>query len=181
MNSGEEGLRDGKYFGKAQGFGGEVVVDVEISGGKMAALEVRPHQETPFIAGPAIESLREDILAAQSVNVDVVVGATVTSKALLAAVEQALQKAAISFKDGVYTGSAAGFNGPIKVEVTVSGGAIALVEILEQDETPFIAKAALEKIPTAIVEAQSWDVDGVSGATVTSEAIKAAVEDALTS
>ncbi len=141
-----------------------------------------PHDETPFIAGPAIESLTKAIVAAQGVDVDVVAGgATVTSKAVLAAAEQALQKASTTFKDGVYTGSAAGFNGPVKVEVTVSGGAIAAVKILEQDETPFIAKTALEKVPAAIVESQSWDVDGVSGATVTSEAIKAAVEEALTS
>jgi len=181
MNSAQDGPKDGKYFGKAQGFGGEVIVDVEISGGKIAAVQVRPHDETPFIAGPAIESLTKAIVAAQGVDVDVVAGATVTSKAVLAAAEQALQKASTTFKDGVYTGSAAGFNGPVKVEVTVSGGAIAAVKILEQDETPFIAKTALEKVPAAIVESQSWDVDGVSGATVTSEAIKAAVEEALTS
>lgn len=181
MNSAQDGPKDGKYFGKAQGFGGEVIVDVEISGGKIAAVQVRPHDETPFIAGPAIESLTKAIVAAQGVDVDVVAGATVTSKAVLAAAEQALQKASTTFKDGVYTGSAAGFNGPVKVEVTVSGGAIAAVKILEQDETPFIAKTALEKVPAAIVESQSWDVDGVSGATVTSEAIKVAVEEALTS
>lgn len=180
MNSAQEGLRDGEYLGKAQGFGGEVIVDVVIEGGQMTAVKVRPHQETPFIAGPAIESLTEDILAAQSADLDVVAGATVTSKAVLAAVEQTLQKASISFKDGVYTGSADGFNGPVRVEVTVSGGAIVKVVVLEQDETPFIAKNALEQIPEAIVAAQSWDVDGVSGATVTSEAIKAAVEAALT-
>ncbi len=52
------------------------------------------HDETPFIAGPAIESLTKAIVAAQGVDVDVVAGgATVTSKAVLAAAEQALQKA----------------------------------------------------------------------------------------
>ncbi len=46
MNSAQDGPKDGKYFGKAQGFGGEVIVDVEISGGKIAAVQVRPRRNT---------------------------------------------------------------------------------------------------------------------------------------
>jgi len=53
-------------------------------------------------------------------------------------------------------------------------------EIVEEYETPFIAQDAFEQLPEAIIAAQSWEVDIVSGATVTSRAIMAAVEDALT-
>lgn len=174
------GLKDGVFTGKAEGFGGDVVVDVTISGGKITAIEVRPHQETPFIADEAIETLKNNILQSQNPNVEIVSGATYTSKAVIAAVEQAVNKASTSFEDGVYTGSADGFGGTLTVEVTVSGGAISKVVVTENSETPFIAGDALEQIPSAIVASQSWDVDVASGATVTSKAIMAAVEDALT-
>ena len=48
MGSQAEGLKDGVYFGQAQGFAGNVGVDVTISGGRIAKIEVRPHDETPF-------------------------------------------------------------------------------------------------------------------------------------
>lgn len=81
--------------------------------------------------------------------------------------------------DGVYEGSANGMGGAVKVAVTVSGGKIAAVEVVEHSETAGISDPAIEQIPAKIVEAQSTDVDAVTGATVTSEAIKAAVKTAL--
>lgn len=180
MGNDTGGMTDGTFTGQAKGFADMVVVDVTISGGKITAINVRPHQETPFIADPAIETLTQNILASQNPNVDVVSGATYTSKAIIAAVEQAISKASSSFTDGVHVGTAEGFGGPLKVEVTVEKGSITKVVVLENDETPFIAKDALVKIPEAIVAAQSWEVDILSGATVTSKAIMAAVEAALT-
>jgi fumarate reductase flavoprotein subunit len=180
MNSSEGGMKDGVFSGQAQGFAGTVIVDVTISGGKIADIKVRPHEETPFIADPAIETLTQNILAAQSTEVEVVSGATYTSEAIIKAVEQAVKQASVSYKDGVYTGVADGYKGPVEVEVTVSQGSITKVVVTDQMETPFIAKNAIDKIPEAIIMAQSWEVDGVSGATMTSNAIKAAVEKALT-
>ena len=81
--------------------------------------------------------------------------------------------------DGVYEGTANGLGGALKVAVTVAGGKIAEVKVLEHKEPPGISDPAIEKIPQAIVEAQSTEVDGVASATVTSDAIKAAVAAAL--
>ena len=81
--------------------------------------------------------------------------------------------------DGVYEGTGAGLNGQIKVSVTVSGGKITEVKVLEHSETAGISDPAIEKIPAAIVEAQSADVDIVSGATFTSKGIIDAVKNAL--
>ena len=81
--------------------------------------------------------------------------------------------------DGVYTGSANGMGGALEVSVTVEGGRLSAVEVLSHKETPGISDPALEAIPAAIVEAQSTEVDSVTNATVTSDAIKAAVEAAL--
>ena len=81
--------------------------------------------------------------------------------------------------DGVYEGAALGMGGDVKVAVTVEGGKITDVTVTEQNETPGISDPALAQIPGAIVEANSTDVEAVSGATVTSTAIKNAVAAAL--
>ena len=81
---------------------------------------------------------------------------------------------------GTYTGEGQGIGGAVKVAVTVEGGAIAAVEVVEHAETAGICDPAIEKIPAAIVAGQSLAVDTVTGATVTSKAILAAAEQALT-
>ena len=81
--------------------------------------------------------------------------------------------------DGVYEGTGAGLNGAIKVSVTVSGGKITDVTVVEHSETAGISDPAIAQIPAAIVEAQSADVDIVSGATYTSKGIIEAVKNAL--
>lgn len=86
-----------------------------------------------------------------------------------------------NFKAGTYEGSGTGKNGSIKVLVEVTNDSIKKVDILEQNETPSIAKDALEKIPQNIVKEQSLAIDTVSGATITSQGILDAVKDALSS
>ena len=81
--------------------------------------------------------------------------------------------------DGVYTGTANGMGGALEVSVSVEGGKIASIEVGSHSETPGITDPAIEQIPAAIVAAQSTQVDAVANATVTSEAIKAAVAAAL--
>ena len=83
------------------------------------------------------------------------------------------------YTDGTYPGEAAGHNGPLKVEVTVTDGKIASVNVVEHTETEGLADPALEQTTALIVEKNSTDIDAVSGATVTSDAIKAAVNNAL--
>lgn len=81
----------------------------------------------------------------------------------------------------VVQGEAIGYNPdvPIKVEVTVDGGRIANINVLEHEETPGLSDPAFEQIPAAIIEAQSTNVDVVTNATDTSKGIMQAVEDAL--
>ncbi|NLD52070.1 MAG: FAD-binding protein [Clostridiales bacterium] len=81
--------------------------------------------------------------------------------------------------DGVFKGQGAGMMGPIEVEVTVEGGAIAKVEVLSHSETPGISDPALSGVVDAIVKANSAEVDSVAGATMTSKGIKEAVANAL--
>lgn len=87
---------------------------------------------------------------------------------------------AFAMADAVTTeASAEGFGGPVTVKVTVDGDRITAVEAAGEKETPEIGGKALETLPAAMVEANSADVDTVSGATVTSEAIIKAVKMAL--
>lgn len=75
----------------------------------------------------------------------------------------------------VYTQSAQGNNGPVKVEVEVKDEKVVRVEVVEHQETEGIADAPIEKLPKQIVESQSLAVDTIGGATNTSKAILEAV------
>lgn len=82
-------------------------------------------------------------------------------------------------QNGVFAGSAMGMGGELTVEVTVENGTMTAVEVTAQKETPGISDPAIQQIPAAILSAQSTEVDNVSGATVTSEAIRNATAAAL--
>ena len=79
-----------------------------------------------------------------------------------------------------YTASAPGMGGDVPVTATYEDGRITAVTVGENNETPGIGDKAVEALPARIVEEQSLTVDAVAGATVTSEAILAAAEAALT-
>ncbi|MDO5532410.1 flavocytochrome c [Sutterella sp.] len=80
---------------------------------------------------------------------------------------------------GTFTGSAMARNGELAVEVDTTADAIKAVRITKSTETPGIGSLATDALPAAIVEAGSPNVDSVSGATITSKAIVAAVSQAL--
>ena len=83
------------------------------------------------------------------------------------------------FKAGTYTASAPGHNGDVNVEITVDENLIKDIKILEHSESSGISDPAIDRIPKAIVDSQSLAVDTISGATVTSKAIIAAVTEAI--
>ena len=83
------------------------------------------------------------------------------------------------FKAGTYSAKAFGNNDYIHVEVDVSDSEILRVEVVEHHETKYMADPAIEKIPAQVVAFQTINVDSVTGATVTSAAIRLAVRDAL--
>ena len=86
----------------------------------------------------------------------------------------------LPYPDGVYTGSARGYGGPVKVQVTMENGTITGVEILNAShETAAFLKRARRLLNT-VVTAQTWEVDAVSEATYTSRGILGAVQNALT-
>ena len=174
---------DGTYEGSSDaGMHPGLKVSVEIVGGKIASVKVIAHDETEGISDPAIAGMPQAIVAANTPSVDVVSGATYTSMAIKEAVKLALEGAVAPtvYVDGVYEGSSdAGMHAGLKVSVEVVDGKIASVKVIAHDETPGISDPAIAGVPAAIVEANSPEVDVVSGATYTSMAIKEAVALAL--
>ncbi len=77
------------------------------------------------------------------------------------------------------TGEAEGYGGTLKVAVTMNGTDITDVKVTEHHETEGVGTRAIDALPGAIVEADSTQVDSVSGATITSNAIKEAVSQAM--
>ena len=84
-----------------------------------------------------------------------------------------------TYADGVYTAYGEGISGRFPVTVTIEGGKITKVEIGDNGETVGIGSNAIDALPAQIIEAQTYDVEAVGGATVTSNAIKSAVKDCL--
>lgn len=83
------------------------------------------------------------------------------------------------WNNGEYEGTAEGMHGEMEVKVTIDEGKISKIDIVSQSETEGVSDVAVERVPEDIVKKQSTDVDTVSGATESSKAIIAAVDNAL--
>lgn len=81
--------------GTAQGYGGEVKVTVTIEGKDITKVDILAEDETPTIGGAAVEQLKGLIEESNSTDIELVSGATVTSKAVVKAAEEAIQKTGI--------------------------------------------------------------------------------------
>ena len=81
---------------------------------------------------------------------------------------------------GDFTGTAKGFGGDVSVTLTLTDGAITGCTAEGKDETQGVGSQAIDKMPGEIAKSGSIAVDGVSGATITSTAIKEAAAAALT-
>lgn len=81
--------------------------------------------------------------------------------------------------DGTYTSTQKGFGGDITAEVTITDGMIADVWVEGPNETEGLGSVAVAELPGRILEAQSLNIDTISGASVSSNAILAAVTDCL--
>lgn len=84
-----------------------------------------------------------------------------------------------SWKDGTYVETASGRNEDFEITVVIKNGNIENVSVGPNDETPDKGGRAIEQLPGQIKDAQSYSVDAVTGATITSEGIKDAVARCL--
>ena len=198
---------DGTYYGSARGYAGNIRVRVVIKDHKMISIDVVEVEadDAPYVA-KAKKGVISAMLKTQSLSVDAVSGATYSSNGIIKAVENAIAKASgksvndkksgtkkkkpsrkhdtsldgSKFRDGVYTGTGTGFNGRITVSVTISGGKITKISVInnEGDDKPYLDKAS-KGVVARILSTQNTKVDAVSGATYSSNGIIEAVEKAL--
>ena len=93
FSAGAMAMMAGTYEAEANGIGGPVKVAVTVSETAIESVEIVSHSETAGISDPAIEKIPAAIVEGQTLAVDAVAGASVTSGAILTAVEQALTEA----------------------------------------------------------------------------------------
>ena len=173
------------FTSTTRGFHGDVTVSMTVESGIIKSVEAIGPHETKEMGTRALELLPGMIVEANGVNVDAVSGATYTSNAILNAAAACMEEAGlpvvrpeygeVSFKDGIYTASSKGHNGPVTVKCEFSGNKVVSVEVTESSDTPSLIDAAKNSICPAIVEYQSLGVDCVSTATFSSRAILDAV------
>ena len=85
--------KENEYIGVGTGMGGDVVIKVTMNGDKIENVEILEHNETEGISAPAIETLPQAIIDNNGTDgVDTVSKATITSKAIIQAVNDALSK-----------------------------------------------------------------------------------------
>ncbi len=190
---------------KASAYGDEPIrynlgVDAD---GTIIGMRIVSHSETAgigtFIEDEAwqqdqIVGLSFDDPIAVGQDVDARSGATVTVRGITSSIRrvvdligdnylgfevETMEVDVTAVADGTYTGTGTGFKSEVTVEVTVSGGEITEIVILDHDDTPAFWDMAEEETINRIIEAQSVEVDAVSGATASSVGIMEAVFDAL--
>ena len=198
-------LADGVYKGTGTGYAGDITVSVQIKDKQIVAIDILSTSDDAAFFNRA-KAVIDRIIEGQTLDVDTVSGATFSSNGIISAVKNALTgekdsgetgksqsggtaaagsatsvaqvEDASAYKDGTYYGTGTGFGGTLKVQVDISGGKIAAIQILENnDGSEYISKAS--SIINAIISSQSTNVDTVSGATYSSVGIIQAVRDAL--
>jgi len=82
---------DGIHEGVAEGFGGDIKVEVEVKDGKIVRVDILDHAESAGISDPAIEGTPAAMVESGTVDVEVTSGATYSSEGIINAVKNALE------------------------------------------------------------------------------------------
>ena len=174
-----------------QGYGGPVTVTLTLQNDKITECEIVGDDETEGIGSKAVEELPAKIVTANSADVDVISGATFTSKAIISAAGKALAEAKgeeietskVKMTPGTYTAKAAGYGLTLPISVDVKVNETSIVDIKVDTENSSESKPMLadtiELLIPRMLDYQSVAVDSITGATATSNGIKQATTDAL--
>ena len=186
-------VKDGTYKGSANGYGGKVTVNVTVSKKTMTAIDIvsAPGETDSFFQ--RAKGVIDEMLTAQSTDVDVVSGATYSSNGIIGAVKNALFGTESNNATAANAGNAAGSapsvskvsesgtwkDGTISVKGTVKDGKISAIDVTSASgETASYFSKAKGIIPK-MISGQTTNVDAASGATYSSNGIITAVRNAL--
>jgi len=187
---------------RGDGYGGEMGVQVALGPDRdVRAVHIGAHRESPtlgtLVTAPAFlgrfAGFHQGNRTLIRDRVEAISGATVSSRAVMRAVERALAagdpataRSATAtgaplprVDDGVYAGTGQGYQGPIAVHVTVQGGRVTDIAIRGHNETAGVGTRAMDALLERVIQSQSVGIDAVSGATGTSQGFLTAVEHAL--
>lgn len=144
-------FKAGTYEATAQGFGGEIKATVTLSGDKIEKIELTGDNETQGIGSVAVETLGEEMVKAQAVNIDDVSGATVSSTAIKEAVTAALKEAGVDASTlvPVESGDVEAKEETLDVDVIVVGAGGAGMTAAIQAHEAGMNVAIVEKAPYA--------------------------------
>lgn len=179
----------GTYEATAVGFGGEVKVAITFDAENVTNVEITSENETPSVGGAAAETLAAAVMEKQSAEIDAVSGASITSGAVITAVENCFAQAkgestevTVKMAPGTYTALGTGFrySERIKVDVTVNETEIEKIVVdKENSEKPAILETVIDLMIPRMIENQSVAVDAICGATASSNGVRMAVTDCL--
>ncbi|MCD7819451.1 MAG: FMN-binding protein [Lachnospiraceae bacterium] len=180
----------GTYTASSVGHEDGLTVTITVDESSIVNVEVDASNETAEIGGAAADDLAEQILAAQSTEIDGVSGATETTDGVKRALADCLDQAMgttnseqTALTDGTYTASSPSFGltSQMTCEITIEGGAITDITVVEESDSAtgeWFASAEELYIPR-VIENQSLAVDAITGATTSSNAIRNCVADAI--
>ena len=112
-------------------------------------------------------------------SASVPVATTAASEAATETAKAESADSSASLTDGTYTATAKGMDGDITAEVVIKDGKITEINYTEQDETAGVGDKGIKLMAESIIEHQSLAVDAISGATVSSSAVRMLVSDAI--
>ncbi|MFF4269707.1 FMN-binding protein [Streptomyces sp. NPDC001536] len=173
---------------------GPVQVQVTFQGEKITAVKMLQQPNHPQTTA-AVPKLIAETLQAQSADIDTVSGATITTEGYKESLQAAIDanakaaaaspspspSAAASTASATQTVDGSAVNtekGTVQVQVTFEGEKISAVRMLQQPNHPQTT-AAVPKLIAETLEAQSADIDTVSGATITTEGYKESLQAAI--
>jgi uncharacterized protein with FMN-binding domain/succinate dehydrogenase/fumarate reductase flavoprotein subunit len=179
----------GTYTATTDGIG-TVTVTVTVDANRITDVKLDLAGETEKIGQAAGKALRQQILDKQSAEIDGVSGATSTTTAVKAAIAKCLAQAKgtaaaerKAVKDGTYSATASGFGwtGQVTCDVTFADNAIKNIAVKEEHEsyTGEWFQTVLDKFIPRLVKDQSLSVNAISGATISSNAIRNCVSQAI--
>jgi len=184
----------GTYTASGDGLNGPVGIEVTVDDdGVVTALNIDATGETEGIGQLTMEDdfIQQFIgksapFAYGEDGIEAVAGATITSTAVIDALNKALaapaegetEAAGLAFTAGTYEATSDGYNGPVTVSVTFSEDAVTDIQVTASAETAHVGTVAYDIMIPDMLAANGSGVDAVAGATFSSRALRMAVNDA---
>lgn len=187
-------LKNGTYQVSTKGFKGNIDLAITIKNEQIAKIDILKEEETPNIGGKALTALVQTAQGRNNFSVDGISGASYTSKAFNQALTLAKiaaqdekQEATLTLNDGQYTTTVNSFQeheglpgiGKMTMLATFKDNKITDIEVPEYTDTHIMGGMAFDILTKKAIAKQSTDLDVVTGASVSSNAFRQALDNCI--